>query len=60
MSLLRESDQVFGVFGNYGKGKIFAFGHTLIFGKQVSQDASGKRLLQNIVNWMTGNKKQKI
>ncbi len=60
MSLLKNSDQSFGVFGNFGKGKVFAFGHPVIFGKQVSQNAPSRRFIQNILNWMTGNKKEQI
>ena len=37
-SLLKLNQQSFGVFGNYGKGKIFAFGHPGIFGSKISQE----------------------
>lgn len=60
MSLLKNSDQSFGVFGNFGKGKVFTFGHPVIFSKKISQDAPSRRFIQNIINWMTGNKKEQI
>lgn len=56
MSLLKYDGKSFGVFGNYGKGKVFAFGHPLIFGSNLND--SGKRLVQNVIGWMTGNKRQ--
>ena len=43
MSLLKYDGQSFGVFGNYGKGKVFAFGHPLIFTSQSTE--SGKQLV---------------
>jgi hypothetical protein len=56
MSLLKYDGKSFGVFGNYGKGKVFAFGHPLIFG--FNPNDSRKRLVQNTIGWMTGNKRR--
>jgi hypothetical protein len=43
MSLLKHEGKSFGVFGNYGKGKVFAFGHPLIFTYQAND--SSKKLV---------------
>jgi hypothetical protein len=56
MSLLKYDGKSFGVFGDYGKGKVFAFGHPLIFDSNFND--SRKRLVQNPIGWMTGNKRR--
>ena len=56
MRLLNYAGKSFGVFGDYGKGKVFAFGHNLIFDSNLND--SRKRLIQNTIGWMTGNKRR--
>jgi hypothetical protein len=43
MSLLNYDERSFGVFGNFGNGKVFALGHPLIFG--FNPNDSKKRLV---------------
>jgi hypothetical protein len=56
VSIMKQGEKDFCVAGNYGKGKIFLFGHGLIYSLSNVQEGSLKRLLQNILKWMVGSK----
>ena len=44
--------------GNYGKGKIFTFGHPGLFDRNLTKQATNQRLLKNLMQWMVGEKNE--
>ena len=49
-------DKDFSIAGKFGKGKIFLFGHTILYQNRIADKPSHKKFLQNIVKWMCGSK----